>query len=202
MMPTRCAAGPSRSARRGAAFACCGVPSDPQARGAARAAARRARRVMAWIAGDIGRLLREAAEYGGSVGADTVDKDPSETRAEEHASRSPAGDARVLAWHVLLAQPALQRRDDVRLLRAVEWSAAPYAVPLLETSAAAGRRRVLRDEDRVSAPRRLLTVLRGRGRREPLRDEASRVLDDGRQSLRVQVVALAPPEAEAAAKGR
>src|SRR5207237_3113251 len=76
--------------------------------------------------------------------------------------------------------------------------AARGLVRLLETTAATRRRRMLRDEDRMIAPRRLpAVVLRIRGR-EPLLDEVAPLLHHARKSPRLEVRALFSFEPELA----
>jgi hypothetical protein len=76
------------------------------------------------------------------------------------------------------------------------------AVPLLEAAAAAGRGRVLGDEDRVAAPWRLPSIVRRLGRSEAPGDEVARVADDDRHSLLREVGGIPGAEAEARAESR
>ena len=61
---------------------------------------------------------------------------------------------------------------------------------------------MLGDEDRMTAERRLLSVVGRCGGREPLVDEIARVLEHGRETLLVEIGALPRPETEAAPEGR
>jgi hypothetical protein len=63
-------------------------------------------------------------------------------------------------------------------------------VPFLQTASAAGSRRVLRNEDGMAAPWRLLPVFDWMRRREPLPDEVTAVLEHGGQSLLLQILEL------------
>src|SRR4051812_4106053 len=76
------------------------------------------------------------------------------------------------------------------------------AVRLLQTAAAAGRGRVLRDEYGVIAPRRLPAVVARLSRREPLVDEARRLLHHALDPPCFEVRALAAGEPELAAEAR
>ena len=65
------------------------------------------------------------------------------------------------------------------------------AVPLLEAAPAASRRRVLRDKNRMPAPRRLFAVVGWLCWCEALVDEVSGMLQNNRQPFALQVFALA-----------
>ena len=70
------------------------------------------------------------------------------------------------------------------------------AMPFGKTPATARCCRVLGDKHRVSAERRLLTIVRGFGRRQTTRDEIARVIEHGRHSFRLQVLSLFDTESE------
>src|SRR4051794_6211496 len=96
----------------------------------------------------------------------------------------------------LALDPAADHVDDVRLLVRVELVPARDRVRALEAPAAAGRRRVLRDEDGVAAVGRLLAVLvRVRGR-EALRDDVGRVEAQRRRAAQLGEAAVAPAQVE------
>jgi hypothetical protein len=76
--------------------------------------------------------------------------------------------------------------------------AGEYAVPLGQATPAARRRGVLGDEHRVPAEGRLLAVVGGPRRREPLGDEGAGVHQDGFPAPGPQVVPLARRQPEAA----
>ena len=97
---------------------------------------------------------------------------------------------------VLLPQPSVEDINYVQLLGLGQWSSARKPVPFLETSATARGRCMLRDEDRMSAQRRLLAVAhRIRGREAPF-DEFGSVRHDGRSTFHVEIRALFGAEAE------
>ena len=102
----------------------------------------------------------------------------------------------------LLVQPSPDRIDDVLPLRFIQRFPRLDAVPFRETAPAARRRRMLRDENRVAAKRRLLAVVRRGLRREPLVDQFARVPGHFGQALLVQISQLARAEPEAPAKRR
>jgi hypothetical protein len=79
---------------------------------------------------------------------------------------------------------------------------APDAVPLLETSAAAGGGRVLRDEHRMSAKGRLPSVFLRVRRRESLQQEIACVRQHGVESLLLQIGELGTAKMKFRAKGR
>lgn len=90
----------------------------------------------------------------------------------------------------------------MRLLFVRELGAARDVVPLLEAAAAAGSRRVLRDEDGMSTPGRLLAVVRGMRRREPRRDEVARMNEHRRHSLLFEIRPLCWTKPELSPKRR
>ena len=69
--------------------------------------------------------------------------------------------------------------------------------PLVQAPPATGRRRMLRREDRMPAHRRLASVVRRTGRREPLPDEILRVATEGIEAVFPDVgpIRLRQPEA-------
>src|SRR4051812_37993432 len=62
------------------------------------------------------------------------------------------------------------------------------AVPLGEAPAAAARGGMLRDEDGVALPGRLLAIVGRMRRRQPLRDEVARMVHHGIEALVAQVL--------------
>jgi len=88
------------------------------------------------------------------------------------------------------------------LLLISQWAALRYAMPFCETAAAARRRGVLRNENRMSAIRRLLAVVSRLGRRKPLRHQIRRMGENRRRSLRGEVGALLVAEPKAPTKRR
>jgi hypothetical protein len=73
-------------------------------------------------------------------------------------------------------------------------------MPFFEASAAARCGRMLGDEDRVFAHRRLLAVIGGVGRCESLFDKVGGVSEDDVQALAVQVFSLGTLETESHAE--
>src|SRR3569623_149642 len=94
----------------------------------------------------------------------------------------------------LRLQPALQHRGHIFLLMLVERMAARNAMPFRQATAAAGCRRMLRDENRMAAKRRLPSVVAGTARRQPLLDEVARMLHHDGKSLGLQIRALLRPQ--------
>jgi hypothetical protein len=88
------------------------------------------------------------------------------------------------------------------LLLISQWAALGDAMPLCETAAAARRRGVLRNEDGMSAIRRLLAVVSRLGRRKPPRHEIRRMDENGRHSPRGEISALLVAEPKAPTKRR
>jgi len=102
----------------------------------------------------------------------------------------------------LRTQPALQRRDHMRRLLVGQLRSARNVVPPGETPSTAGRRRMLRDEYRMSPPRRLPPVVQRRRGRESSRDQLLRLHENVRQATTRHVVTLRHPEMKSAPKRR
>lgn len=105
------------------------------------------------------------------------------------------------ALGTLHVQPPHDRCNDVRLFLVGQCVPSLDAMPLRQAPATAGRRRVLRDEDRVAAKWRLPAVIRRTRRREPLRHEGRRVLHHCRSAFRRQVRPLLRAEPEPPPEG-
>src|ERR1043166_7601932 len=95
-----------------------------------------------------------------------------------------------------IIQPTPDRAQHVRQLLLCQRMPLRDFVRLLQTPAAARGRRVLGDEDRVVAPRRLPPVVARRGGGEALADELLRVAHDFVDAPRLQVGELPPAQAE------
>jgi hypothetical protein len=90
----------------------------------------------------------------------------------------------------------------MRLLIGGQVDSSGDPVPLRETAAAARGGGMLRDEDRVTAHRSLLTVVPGLGRREAITNEVSRMIEHRGETFVSQIRALNRAEVEALPKGR
>ena len=122
-----------------------------------------------------------------------------------HSQQSDSDERRKLSPRLagrLTLEPARDRRDYVTLLVGRQRTPRFYAMPFRETRSAARRRRMLRDEDRMPAHRRLLAIVGWCRGCEPFGDERPRVLDHRRHPLGGQVVAITWCEREAATEGR
>jgi hypothetical protein len=76
------------------------------------------------------------------------------------------------------------------------------AVELVEATAAAGPRSMLRDEDGVIPPWRLPSIVARLGRRDPLAQESLSLREDGVQPFPLEIGEFSPLEREAAAELR
>jgi hypothetical protein len=88
------------------------------------------------------------------------------------------------------------------LLLISQWAALGDAMPLCETAAAARRRGVLRNENRMSAIRRLLPVVSRLGRRKPLRHQTRRMSENRRNAFCREISALGVAEPKPPTKRR
>jgi len=102
----------------------------------------------------------------------------------------------------VLTQPSLERAQHVPPFVEGELVPARDAVPLLETSATAAGRGVLRDEHRMTAKGSLLAIVVGLRGRETAVDEFRGVVEDRDYTILTQVLELALLQGEAAAKSR
>src|SRR4051794_28014719 len=107
--------------------------------------------------------------------------------------RGPAGLAAVLG---LALDPAGDHVDDVLALGFVELAALVDAMALAQAGPAAGGGRVLGPEHRVTAPRRLLSVVARRGRGQPPVDEVAGVLAHGLHPAQLDERALVGAQVE------
>jgi hypothetical protein len=96
----------------------------------------------------------------------------------------------------LLGDPLFDDAQDVRGFVLAERTPLPDLVNLRQTSAATRSRRMLGHEDRMIPPRRLLSIVPRKRRRQSLADELCAMLHDGRQSPRLDIRALAANEPE------
>lgn len=99
-------------------------------------------------------------------------------------------------------QPPLDCGKDVALLAVAELSASGDAVPFGEAGATAGGGRVLGNEDRMPAHRRLATIVGRLGWREALGNEIPSMLENDREPARGEISALLLAQPEAPAKCR
>lgn len=97
----------------------------------------------------------------------------------------------------MTTKPPLDHGQGVGLLLGGHWPATLDTVPFRQASPATRGRRVLGDEHRMPAHRRLLAVVRWRGRREALGNERPRVLEHRGQPLLLDVSSFSRPEVEA-----
>ncbi len=72
----------------------------------------------------------------------------------------------------LTHQPAMDHRDNLGLLRGAQRLIGRNIVPLRQTAATAGRRRMLSNKHRMAVHRRLLAVVLRFRRRQTLSDES------------------------------
>ena len=75
-------------------------------------------------------------------------------------------------------------------------------MPLREAAAATRGRGMLRDEDWMAAPRRLLAVVARLRGRQAITDERASVFDNGLGTFRIEISAFDWPETKLAPKGR
>ncbi len=87
-------------------------------------------------------------------------------------------------------QPAFEYLENIGLFLGGQFPALRDRMPFLQAAAAAGGRGVLSHEDRVVAHGGLLAVIVRMGRREPLGDEPSAVLQNRLEPFAIQIVAF------------
>src|SRR3954462_3397557 len=102
----------------------------------------------------------------------------------------------------LRLKPSTNDRKNMRRLFRAERMSFRNVMPLLQTPAAAGRRRVLRHKDRMIPPRRLLAVVGDLRRRQSFADQIRRVPHDRVETLFAQDLKLATAQLEFGAKTR
>src|SRR5579884_3586297 len=102
----------------------------------------------------------------------------------------------------LSSQPALDRADHVILLLARKLSAWSNPVPLREARPAAGCGRMLRDEHRVTAPRRLLPIIERCRRSEALPDQVPSVDQDRRETSPFEICPVLVSQPKLASESR
>src|SRR3954467_15387994 len=101
----------------------------------------------------------------------------------------------------LLRDPPLDGAQHMRALGFRQLVPLRNLVHLLQAAATTRRSRMLRHEDRMIPPRRLLPVISRKRRRQPLGDELRAMLHHGRQAPRLDVRTLASDQLELAAEG-
>jgi len=92
--------------------------------------------------------------------------------------------------------PARDHVHDIVVLLAAERAPLRDAVPAVQAGPAAGRGRVLGDEDRMAAVRRLLAVLGRLGGGEPLRDQLVRMPAQALRPVQLREPPVSAAEAE------
>jgi hypothetical protein len=97
-------------------------------------------------------------------------------------------------------KPASDRRHGVIELLAAHLAASRNVVEFFQASAAARGRSVLRDEHRVTAKRRLLSIVPGLRRRESLRQQIAGVHQYGVEPLLFEIAPVRGTKAKAGAK--
>src|SRR5687767_1238313 len=102
----------------------------------------------------------------------------------------------------LIKQPHFNRRHHMRPLGFAQLAPRGHGMPFLEAAPAAGRRRMLRNKDWMSAERRLLPVVHRLRRRQPSENEIAGMLENDGHSLRLEIRPLARPQRKTPSKSR